>query len=58
MPLNWRDVRHGLDPMRFTVRSAPALLEKSKAWSRYEESAQSLAGAIRKITGSPAARKR
>jgi hypothetical protein len=44
--------------MRFTVRSAPALLEKSKAWSRYEESAQSLAGAIRKITGSPAARKR
>ena len=58
MPLNWREVRHGLDPMRFTVRSAPALLEKSKAWSRYEESAQSLAGAIRKITGSPAARKR
>ena len=58
MPLNWGEVRHGLDPMRFTVRSASALLEKSKAWNRYEESARSLAGAIRKITGSPGARKR
>jgi bifunctional non-homologous end joining protein LigD len=58
MPLNWGEVRRGLDPMRFTVRSAPALLEKSKAWNRYEESAKSLAGAIRKITGSPRARKR
>jgi bifunctional non-homologous end joining protein LigD len=58
MPLNWGEVRHGLDPTRFTVRSAPALLGKSKAWNGYEESAQSLAGAIRKITGSPGARKR
>jgi bifunctional non-homologous end joining protein LigD len=58
MPLNWREVKRGLDPMRFTVRSAPALLKKTKAWDGYEEAAKSLAGAIRKITGSPAARKR
>jgi bifunctional non-homologous end joining protein LigD len=58
MPLNWREVRRGLDPMRFTVRSAPALLGKSKAWEGYEDSAKSLAGAIRKITGSPGGRKR
>ncbi|MGD0492362.1 MAG: DNA ligase D [Steroidobacteraceae bacterium] len=58
MPLNWREVRRGLDPMRFTVRSAPALLEKSKAWDGYEASAKSLVGAIRKITGVPATRKR
>jgi len=51
MPLNWSEVKRGLDPMRFTVRSAPALLAKSKAWKGYDESAQSLAGAIRKITG-------
>jgi bifunctional non-homologous end joining protein LigD len=58
MPLNWREVKRGLDPMRYTVRSAPALLGKSKAWDGYEDSAKSLAGAIRKITGQPAARKR
>jgi bifunctional non-homologous end joining protein LigD len=58
MPLNWSEVRHGLDPMRFTVRSAPALLAKSKAWKGYAESAKSLAGAIRKITSSTGARKR
>ena len=58
MPLNWSEVKHGLDPMRFTVRSAAALLAKSKAWKDYEESAKSLAGAIRKITSSTGARKR
>jgi bifunctional non-homologous end joining protein LigD len=58
MPLNWSEVRHGLDPMRFTVRSAPALLARSKAWKGYDESAKSLADAIRKITSSRGARKR
>jgi bifunctional non-homologous end joining protein LigD len=58
MPLNWSEVRHGLDPMRFTVRSAPALLAKSKAWKGYDEAAKSLAGAIRKITASRGVRKR
>jgi bifunctional non-homologous end joining protein LigD len=58
MPLNWREVKRGLDPMRFTVRSAPALLEKSRAWDSYEDSAKSLAAAIRKITGPTGARKR
>ncbi len=58
MPLNWGEVRHGLDPMRFTVRSAPALLAKSKAWKGYDESAKSLAAAIQKITSARGARKR
>ncbi len=58
MPLNWSEVRHGLDPMRFTVRSAPALLAKSKAWKGYAESAQSLADSIRKITSARGARNR
>ncbi|HEX4151592.1 MAG TPA: DNA ligase D [Steroidobacteraceae bacterium] len=51
MPLEWREVKRGLDPTRFTVRSAAALLEKSKAWAAYSDGAKSLAAAIRKITG-------
>jgi len=51
MPLEWREVKPGLDPKRFTVRTAPALLVKTRAWSGYEEAARSLDGAIRKITG-------
>ncbi len=58
MPLNWREVKRGLDPARFTVRSAAALLKKSNAWEAYRDSAKSLAAAIRKITGSPDARAR
>jgi bifunctional non-homologous end joining protein LigD len=58
MPLAWKEVRRGLDPKRFTVRSAPALLEKHKEWSRYPGAAGSLAAAIRKITGTGRAGKR
>jgi bifunctional non-homologous end joining protein LigD len=50
MPLTWPQVKAGLDPKTFTVRTAPALLQKSKAWNEYGESARSLAGAIRRIT--------
>ncbi|HMK86894.1 MAG TPA: DNA ligase D, partial [Steroidobacteraceae bacterium] len=50
MPLTWAQVAGGLDPKAFTVRTAPALLEKSKAWADYGRSARSLADAIRKIT--------
>jgi len=36
MPLTWSQVKKGLDPKRFTVRTAMALLAKSKAWSDYK----------------------
>jgi bifunctional non-homologous end joining protein LigD len=36
MPLNWGQVKKGLDPKRFTVRTAMALLGKSKAWNDYK----------------------
>ncbi|HUE10919.1 MAG TPA: DNA ligase D [Steroidobacteraceae bacterium] len=52
MPLNWQEVKAGLDPKRFTVRTAPALLAKTQAWKDYDDSARSLADAIRKITRS------
>ncbi len=52
MPLEWKQVRAGLDPMRFTVRTAPALLEKSKAWKDYGDSKRQLENAIKRLTKS------
>ncbi len=50
MPLMWREVKKGLDPKSFTVRSAPALLAKAKPWKDYAAGARSLADAIKRIT--------
>jgi bifunctional non-homologous end joining protein LigD len=53
MPIHWKDVRHGLDPKKFTLRSAPTVLRKTKPWEGYEDAARSLADAIRSVTGAP-----
>jgi bifunctional non-homologous end joining protein LigD len=53
MPLPWKEVKKGLDPKIFTVRSAPALLRKGKAWHDYAAGARSLAAAIKQITRKP-----
>ena len=55
MPLLWTSVRRGLDPKRFTVRTAPALIAKSKAWADYSDSERPLLDAIRKLTKRSAA---
>ena len=52
MPLLWRDVKKGLDPKAFTVRSAAKLLAKNKPWKDYHSGASSLADAIKRITRS------
>ncbi len=49
MPLNWTQVRAGLDPKRFNIRTAPALLSKSTAWADYSDGARSLAAAIKRL---------
>jgi bifunctional non-homologous end joining protein LigD len=49
MPLTWGAVRKGLDPMAFTLRTAPALLKGSKAWRGYDEARRSLADAARRL---------
>ena len=51
MPIHWKEVKAALDPSRYTVRTGPQLLAKSKPWEAYEKSARSLRSAIRKITG-------
>ena len=48
MPLTWAQVKTGLDPQRYTVRSVPALLGKTKAWAEYCESERPLAAAIQR----------
>jgi bifunctional non-homologous end joining protein LigD len=55
MPLEWTQVRTGLDPKRFTVRTAPALLAKSKAWKNYADSERGLENAVKRLTKSRAA---
>jgi bifunctional non-homologous end joining protein LigD len=50
MPIHWKDVKAGLDPSRYTVRTGPALLAKSKPWEHYDQSARSLVRAIREVT--------
>ena len=42
MPLTWAQVKKGLDPMSFTVRTAPTLIGKSKAWEDYDKAKCSL----------------
>jgi bifunctional non-homologous end joining protein LigD len=49
MPLAWTQVKAGLDPMRFTVRSVPPLLKNGEAWKDYDSSARTLAPAIKKL---------
>jgi len=52
MPLQWSQVRAGLDPSRFTLRTAPALLRRGKPWQDYAKAAQSLRAAIARFTRS------
>ena len=50
MPLLWTQVRAGLDPNRFTLRTVPALIAKSSAWRDYCSSERPLAQAIKRLT--------
>jgi bifunctional non-homologous end joining protein LigD len=49
MPVTWAQVRGDLDPKRYTVRTVPALLAKTKAWQGYDDAAASIKAAIRKL---------
>jgi bifunctional non-homologous end joining protein LigD len=51
MPLTWAQVRADLDPKRYTVRTVPSLLAKTKAWDGYDDASSSIKGAIRKLAG-------
>jgi bifunctional non-homologous end joining protein LigD len=49
MPLTWAQVRGDLDPKKYTVRTVPALLGKTKAWQGYDDAAASIKAAMKKL---------
>ena len=49
MPLTWSAVKKALDPKRFTVRTAPALLKKSNAWKDYAKAEKPLLPVLKKL---------
>lgn len=51
MPLTWAQVKSDLDPKRYTLRSVPGLLPRSKAWEGYDDAAVSIKAAIKKLAG-------
>jgi bifunctional non-homologous end joining protein LigD len=51
MPLTWAQVKSDLDPKRFTLRTVPGLLSRSKAWEGYNDAATSIKAAIKKLAG-------
>ena len=49
MPLTWSQVKAGLDPARYTIRTVPGLLKKTRAWADYRDGERSLKEAIKAL---------
>ncbi|BBO03494.1 MULTISPECIES: DNA ligase D [Bradyrhizobium] len=49
MPVTWAQVKSDLDPKRYTLRTVPGLLPRSKAWEGYDGAAASIKAAIKKL---------
>ncbi|QOZ51139.1 DNA ligase D [Bradyrhizobium sp. CCBAU 53338] len=51
MPVTWAQVKSDLDPKKYTVRTVPSLLARSKAWDGYDDAAASIKAAMKKLAG-------
>ncbi|WFU83184.1 DNA ligase D [Bradyrhizobium sp. CIAT3101] len=49
MPVTWPQVKGDLDPKKYTVRTVPGLLARSKAWDGYDDAAASIKTAAKKL---------
>nr|MBA3812731.1 ATP-dependent DNA ligase [Caulobacteraceae bacterium] len=49
MPLTWSQAKTGLDPARYTIRTAPLLVRKLTAWADYRDGARPLSAAIKRL---------
>ncbi|MBV8682685.1 MAG: DNA ligase D [Caulobacteraceae bacterium] len=57
-PLTWPQVKPGLDPGKYTLRTVPALLGRLAAWKDYDRAERPLAEAISRLGQTPSRRKR
>ncbi len=48
-PLTWSQVKKGLDPKRYNLRTAPGLLAQTTAWRDYDQSAKPLRPASKRL---------
>jgi bifunctional non-homologous end joining protein LigD len=48
-PVSWAQVKPALDPKAYTIRTAPGLLKRLKAWDDYDAGARPLAPAIKAL---------
>jgi bifunctional non-homologous end joining protein LigD len=48
-PVAWTQVRKGLDPTRFNIRTVPGMVKGLDAWDAYADSERDLAAAIKKL---------
>lgn len=51
MPVTWAQVKADLDPKKYTVRTVPGLLARSKAWEGYDDAAAAIKTAAKKLAG-------
>jgi bifunctional non-homologous end joining protein LigD len=49
MPLTWSQVKKGLDPPKYTVRTVPEPVKTLTAWGDYCDGERSLANAIKRL---------
>ena len=49
MPVTWAQVKSDLDPTRYTLRTVPGLLARSKAWAGYDHAAASIKAAAKQL---------
>ncbi|OJU07950.1 MAG: ATP-dependent DNA ligase [Alphaproteobacteria bacterium 64-11] len=50
MPLEWTQVKKGLDPHRFTLRTAPGLMAGSRPWRDYDDGEKPLRPVLKKLS--------
>jgi bifunctional non-homologous end joining protein LigD len=50
MPLTWSQVKKGLDPAKYTIRTVPTLMKSTSAWEEYCQSERPLAAAMKRLT--------
>jgi bifunctional non-homologous end joining protein LigD len=55
MPATWTQVRKGLDPSKYTLRTAPKIVAEMSAWEDYTDGERPLAAAIKRLEREKAA---